>query len=33
MTLAEVPVGEVQAVGGAYEQEIPAKRIVTLEVD
>lgn len=32
-TLAEVPVGGVQSVDGAYGQEIPAKRIVTLEVD
>ena len=32
-TLTEVPVGGVQSVDGAYGQEIPAKRIVTLEVD
>jgi len=33
MTLAEVPTGEVRSVDGVYGQEIPAKRIVTLEVD
>ncbi|RKX38370.1 MAG: hypothetical protein DRP64_15800, partial [Verrucomicrobia bacterium] len=33
MTLAEVSVGKVQFVDGVYRQEIPAKRIVTLELD
>jgi len=32
-TLAEVPAGEVRSVEGVYGQEIPAKCIVTLEVD
>jgi len=32
-TVAEISVGEAQSVDGAYGQEIPAKRIVTLEVD
>ena len=33
MMMAEVPVGGIQSVDGVYEQEIQAKRIVTLEVN
>ena len=31
-TLAEVPVGKIRSVDGVHRQEVPAKRIVTLEV-
>ena len=33
MTMAEAPLAEVRSVDGVYGQKIPAKRIVTLEVE